>query len=384
MDKKTPQIRFKEFSKDWENRKFIDIFNYERPDKYIVKSTEYNDKFKTPVLTANKGFILGYTNEKNIYKKESIIFDDFTLDSKYINFPYMVKSSAIKILTVKNNQKDNLKCAYYILISSKIESLGHSRHYISIVQNTKVFTPRISEQNKIALIIDSIEKLINLQHNKCNNLILLKSSLLQKMFPKEGESKPNIRFNGFTDDWEQRKFGTIVNSYSDPINTPNTGYTRLGIRSHGKGTFHKYVKPGMELGTSKMYKVGLNNFIVNITFGWEHAVAITDKNDVGKLVSHRFPQFSFSLNMEPNYFKFLILDNDFKHWLMLSSPGGAGRNRVLKLNEMLEYKFWVTKKDEQKKIADCLLKIDNLITLHQHKRDTLKKLKEAMLQKMFA
>ena len=98
---KIPQIRFKGFTNDWEQRKFENIFNYERPDKYIVNSTEYLEFGPTPVLTANKAFILGYTTEKNKYvnSHESIIFDDFTLDTKFVDFPYMVKSSAIKILT---------------------------------------------------------------------------------------------------------------------------------------------------------------------------------------------------------------------------------------------------------------------------------------------
>ena len=199
-----------------------------------------------------------------------------------------------------------------------------------------------------------------------------------------GESKvPSIRFKGFTDAWEQRKFGELVTPYTDPVPTPNDGYIRLGIRSHAKGTFHNYVRPGMELETAKMHRVGADNFIVNITFGWEHAVAITDVNDAEKLVSHRFPQFSFNEGMVPKFFKFIILDEEFRHHLWLSSPGGAGRNRVLKISEMLEYPFWVTSEDEQKKIADFLIQLDHLITLHQRKLLKLKNVKKAMLEKMF-
>ena len=93
----------------------------------------------------------------------------------------------------------------------------------------------------------------------------------------EDKKKPAIRFVGFDGPWEQRKFGTIVIPYSDPIEAPKDGYNRLGIRSHAKGTFHNYVKPGMQLETAQMHRVGAGNFIVNITFGWEHAVAITDQ-----------------------------------------------------------------------------------------------------------
>ena len=184
---------------------------------------------------------------------------------------------------------------------------------------------------------------------------------------QEHTAKPAVRFAGFTDAWEQRKFSEIVTPYADPIPTPTDGYFRLGIRSHAKGTFHSYVRAGMELETAQMHRVAADKFIVNITFGWEHAVAITDENDAGKLVSHRFPQFSFNTGMVPSYFKFAITDENFRHHLWLASPGGAGRNRVLKIDEMLEYKFWVTSADEQLRIAQFLERLDDLITLHQRK-----------------
>lgn len=196
-------------------------------------------------------------------------------------------------------------------------------------------------------------------------------------------AKPKIRFNGYTEDWEQRKFGEIVEKYEDPVETPTEGYTRLGIRSHAKGTFHSYVEKGKELETAKMFRVAADKFIVNITFGWEHAVAITDENDAGKLVSHRFPQYSFNAGMEPKFFRYLILDENFKHHLELSSPGGAGRNRVLKLSDMLQYKMNFPSEAEQKKIAAYFDDLDTLITLHQRKCEQTKTLKKYMLQKMF-
>lgn len=195
--------------------------------------------------------------------------------------------------------------------------------------------------------------------------------------------KPEIRFKGYTDEWEQRKFGDLVEKYEDPVVTPTEGYTRLGIRSHAKGTFHSYVEKGKELETAKMFRVASDKFIVNITFGWEHAVAITDENDAGKLVSHRFPQYSFNAGMIPKFFRYLILDKKFKHHLELSSPGGAGRNRVLKLSDMLEYKMNFPCEEEQRKIAAYFDDLDNLITLHQRKCDEVKSLKKYMLQKMF-
>ena len=199
----------------------------------------------------------------------------------------------------------------------------------------------------------------------------------------EKSRKPKIRFKGFTDDWEQRKLVELLTKYTDEVNVPHNGYERLGIRSHAKGTFHSYVSEGHELQTGKMHKVAADKFIVNITFGWEHAVAVTDKNDAGKLVSHRFPQYSLSENLYSKFFKYIILDDKFKHHLWLSSPGGAGRNRVLKLDEMLEYKIKIPNVQEQQKIAEVLMDLDHLITLHQRKLDKLVNVKKSMLEKMF-
>ena len=159
-----PSIRFKGFTEPWEQRKFEDIFNFERPDAYIVKSEKYSDEYKTPVLTANKGFILGYTNETRTCNYPCIIFDDFTLDSKFVDFKFMVKSSAMKILSSKNG--NDLYFDFERLNSSKLESLGHARHYISIVQPTITYIPKINEQMKIGSLFKNLDSLITLHQRK--------------------------------------------------------------------------------------------------------------------------------------------------------------------------------------------------------------------------
>ena len=105
----------------------------------------------------------------------------------------------------------------------------------------------------------------------------------------------------------------------------------MELEAMQKEHFIVMLRKGKELETAKMFRVAANNFIVNITFGWEHAVAITDENDAGKLVSHRFPQYSFNEGKLPEFFKYLILDERFRHHLELSSPGGAGRNKSLEI-----------------------------------------------------
>ena len=157
----------------------------------------------------------------------------------------------------------------------------------------------------------------------------------------------------------------------------------MGIRSHAKGTFHNYVEAGKELEAAKMHRVASNKLILNITFAWEHAVAITDENDAGKLVSHRFPQFSFDDKLQSHFFKYLMLDEKFRKHLELSSPGGAGRNRVLKISDMMQYEIKVPCIAEQTRIGEFFDNIDKIITLQQRKCEELKELKKSLLQQMF-
>ena len=243
--------------------------------------------------------------------------------------------------------------------------------------------PSHEEQVQISNCFNTLDNLITLHQRKYEKLITVKKSMLEKMFPRDGSNNPEIRFIGFTDPWEQHKLSEVLTSYTDPVDIPHTGYERLGIRSHAKGTFHSYVPEGHELQTAQMHKVAANKFIVNITFGWEHAVAVTDENDAGKLVSHRFPQFSLSEDLDPKFLKYIILDENFRHHLWLASPGGAGRNRVLNLTEMLQYEICIPNLSEQRQIADVLIRLDNLITLHHLKLEKLKNIKQSLLQNMF-
>ncbi len=174
-----PQLRFSGFNNNWENKSFKKLLNYEQPTKYIVKKADYISQ-GTPVLTANKSFILGYTNENNVYQNiPAIIFDDFTLESKYVDFPFMVKSSAIKILTSKNS---NLFFIYQLLNNQRFVQEGHSRHYISVVQKKKILVPSIQEQNKIGNLIKQLENNIEQNSDTIALLKSLKEFLLQNMF----------------------------------------------------------------------------------------------------------------------------------------------------------------------------------------------------------
>ena len=139
---------------------------YEQPTAYIVTNDEYStDTTLIPVLTANKGFVLGYTDEDfSIYQKgECIIFDDFTMDAKYVSFPFKVKSSAIKILTAKPNV--NLRFMFEYLSYLELKSEEHKRHYISEIASLVVELPSKEMQNKIASLMASLDNKLALEEN---------------------------------------------------------------------------------------------------------------------------------------------------------------------------------------------------------------------------
>ena len=167
--------------------------------------------------------------------------------------------------------------------------------------------------------------------------------------------------------WEQRKLGDCVSRFKEEVPTPSNGYVRMGVRSHAKGTFLTKVEPGGQIEERQLSKVKPDCLVVNIVFAWEHAVAITRVKDEKALVSHRFPQFQFDDSVSPNFFQYVMLDEGFRHHLWLASPSGAGRNKTLNLDTMLEYEFKAPCTNEQRLVADAITQLDSLITLHQRK-----------------
>ena len=146
-------------------KKLGEIIDYEQPTKYIVNSTQYDNKFKIPVLTAGQTFILGYTNEiEGIYKasKENpvIIFDDFTASNHWVDFEFKVKSSAMKILKPKN-QFVNLRYCYHYIKTINFDVTEHKRIWISKYSQLEIPIPPLETQEKVVKILDKFDTLIN-------------------------------------------------------------------------------------------------------------------------------------------------------------------------------------------------------------------------------
>ena len=169
-----------EYTESFEINQLLD---YEQPTAYIVANDEYStDTSLTPVLTANKGFILGYTDEKfGIYQKgECIIFDDFTMDAKYVSFPFKVKSSAIKILTAKPNV--NLRFMFEYLSYWELKSEEHKRHYISEIASLVIELPSKERQSIIASLMTSLNSKLDIEAKTKIRYEEQKRYLLSQMF----------------------------------------------------------------------------------------------------------------------------------------------------------------------------------------------------------
>ncbi len=161
--------RLKGFNQAWQKVRLGDILSYEQPTKFLVATTQYLQKGFTPILTAGKTFILGYTNDKHgIYMNiPVIIFDDFTTDSKMVNFPFKVKSSAIKILSLRDNNQADLKYIYEKLTLLKHQVTDHKRYWIDEFSNFEILLPPLNEQIAIANILSDLDhEIISLKNKK--------------------------------------------------------------------------------------------------------------------------------------------------------------------------------------------------------------------------
>ena len=183
----TAKIRFPQFKDEWKFTKLGNLLDYEQPTQYLVSDENYDNGFGTPVLTAGKTFILGYTNEtKGIFQDNLpvIIFDDFTTATQFVNFPFKVKSSAMKILKQKNTMV-NIRLVYEMMQMINFVASDHKRYWISEFQDLEIKLPNLNEQQKIAEVLTACDDEINLLNLKLENLKRQKQGLMQKLLKGE-------------------------------------------------------------------------------------------------------------------------------------------------------------------------------------------------------
>jgi len=202
---------------------------------------------------------------------------------------------------------------------------------------------------------------------------------------KATECKPTLRFPGFKGAWEEKRLGDFLIHQSREVPKPLSTYKALGLRSHFKGTFQKLDSDPKKIAMEKLFLVRENDFLVNITFAWEGALAIAKKEDDGGLVSHRFPTFIFNQKItNANYFRYVFPTKRMKYILGNISPGGAGRNRVLNKGDLLKIKVHLPSLPEQQKIADFLGSVDSWIENLRMQKSAFESYKKGIMQNIFS
>ncbi|WP_313567119.1 MULTISPECIES: restriction endonuclease subunit S [Weeksellaceae] len=283
------------------------------------------------------------------------------------------------VCSIKHSNSDSLNYIKFYLESYKDNwsKLSQGSTFEAISGNElKQFSfplPPLPEQQKIAEVLSTWDKAIQdtdaiIKKLEDRNKALAFSLLRGKMVSKNSKEIALSKFLTFT---------------PREIDKPTENYLALGIRSHGKGLFHKPDSDPKAIAMDKLYEVKENDFIVNITFAWEHAVAIVGKEDVGGLVSHRFPTYEIDTNqVKVEYFRHLILQPFFRKMLENISPGGAGRNRVLSKKDLLKLKVLIPTLEEQDKVAEILNTANQEVKQYQQKLEALKLQKKGLMQQL--
>lgn len=383
---KKPKLRFPEFTDDWKQYKFGDIFTVSQGlqipiDKrfledgenrffYITNeflkdtcSTAYYIENPSPsVLCNNEDILMTRTGNTGIVVTNvSGCFHNNFFKIKYDNHNFS-KNYIYYLLNTKRMQNTILKNAG----SSTIPDLSHKSFY----QIIGYFPKQLMEQEKIGSLLLNVDNLIQSAEKELEGYRELKQGMLQKMFPKKGEKVPEIRFPEFNGDWEQRKLEDIANRF-DNLRVPVASSLRIkgttpyyganGIQDYVDGFTHE----GEYVLVAEDGANDLINYPVNYVNGriWvnNHAHVLQGKDNV---VNNRYLSYAISrINMQ-------------------SVLVGGGRAK-LNAEAMMNLNLFLPSIAEQKKIGEYFSNLDNLITLQQKELDSYKELKKGLLQQMF-
>lgn len=241
----------------------------------------------------------------------------------------------------------------------------------------KIPLPPLPEQEKIAKILSTWDEAINNYKSIIEQLKVRNSGLSQVLLTGK------VRVKGFEKKWILTPLSECLSFTPREILKPIGNYLALGLRSHGKGIFHKNDIDPDNVGMDVLYEVKENDLIINITFAWEQAVAIVSKKDEGGLVSHRFPTYTFKNEIATfDFFRHFILQKYFKFLLELISPGGAGRNRVMSKTDFLKLEVKIPEVKEQKAIANILDNAALELAQYQEKLIHLQNQKKGLMQQL--
>ncbi|MDW2835237.1 restriction endonuclease subunit S [Mesomycoplasma ovipneumoniae] len=380
------KIRIDGFNQSWVKKRLGDVLKHEQSWKYIESSTKYFNH-GIPVLTPGKSFVLGYTKDTKNIKKASenspiILFDDFTTQSRFINFDFKVRSSALKLL-INKNPKDNLHFHYLILQKIKYNARHHGRHWLPLFVNFTFFQPDWSEQQKISQLFETLENLVYKLEEKINMLKNLKNNFSYKMFVDLSSDFPLIRFRGFNQPWKNEKITDLFQTYKNNNleNLKLISYSisnKLGFVSQK----HFFKNGGKAIFADKRNSqiITKDSFAFNPSTIRVGSLALY-KNSTPGLISPMYEAFKLKKEYNSDYFLIWFKTEIFKK-LMLKSTNKSVRH-IFRLNQIEEYFIKVADTVEQQKISQLFETFDSLILVYEKKVAYFQKIKQTLLNKMF-
>lgn len=399
-----PKIRFKGFTKDWEQRKLGDIYG-SIGNAFVGTATPYYAEHGHFYLESNnvKDGQINHNAEifinDEFYEKQKDKWlhtgDMVMVQSGHVGhaavIPEELDNTAAHALIMFRNPKEEIE-PYFLnyeyqtdKAKKQIENIttGNTIKHIlaSDMQEFVVDIPKYEEQKVIASYFCNLDHLITLHQRKCEQTKKLKKYMLQKMFPQNGAKVPEIRFDGFTYDWEQREFSELYARSSEKNDgsigmDKNITVATMQFKNDVKVSTTEYLK------TYYTFKLGDIAFEGHQSKEFRYGRFV--ENDIGNgIVSHIFAVFRPIQEYDLYFWKYAINNETLMQRILARSTKASTMMHDLVTNDFLNETFLVPSVKEQKQIGAFLNKLDNLITLHQRKCDELKKMKKYMLQNMF-
>ncbi len=413
-----PKIRFKGYQEDWEQRKVTELL---KNSSSAMKIGPFGSALKKEYFV-EEGI--------KVYAQENAFTGDFSMGDYYITedkykelkscelypgdlvismmgtigacaiFPKNAEKGIMNshLLRLQFNNEVIPEYIMYllrdsVLIRKQIDRLSvgsiMSGLSSSVVKKLVFPIPKLAEQKRIVEYLDSIDRLITLHQRKCEEMKTLKKYMLQKMFPQNGQSVPQIRFSGFTEDWEQRKLGDIYGSIGNAfVGTATPYYAEQGhfyLESNnvkdGQINHNSEIFINDEFYEKQKDKWLHTGDMVMVQSGHVgHAAVIPEELDntaAHALIMFRNPKEK----IEPYFLNYEYQTDKAKKKIENITTGNTIKHILA--SDMQEFVVDVPKYEEQKVIASYFCNIDRLITLHQQKCDELRNIKKFMLQNMF-
>ena len=404
---KKPKIRFKGYQEDWEQRKFAD-FTWD-----AGKRNKEDLDLEPYAITNEHGFIrqrdahddFGYmkdTDRKayNIVQPNSFAYNPARINVGSIGYykgvENVIVSSLYEVFQTDNHVNDRFLWHWFKSdefprwIDKLQEGSVRLYFYYDKLCECQLYMPSLEEQEKIATFLDDLDHLITLHQRKCEETKTLKKYMLQKMFPQNGHSVPEIRFSGFTEDWEQRKLGelgSLKNGMNFSKEAMGIGFPFVNLQNIFGNNVIDVTNLGKAMASDSQLKDYnlLNGDVLfvrsSVKLEGVGEAALVPQNLENTTYSGFIIRFRDEYGLDNNFKRFLFGIESVRNQIMAQATNSANKNISQTVLENLCLK--IPNKSEQEKIGLYFSNLDHLITLHQHKCEELQNIKKFMLKNMF-